>query len=131
MPRPSAPFARAPHRPVHQPRHISLAQLSALRIIGYNALAAFLLGLVTAYMAAVVTDVPSQVILALVAYIPVYNLSVGVVFLFKPNLRIALHLIGQGHLPPSRDLLSLLLIGVLAIPLAMIWLLGYFHGYFR
>lgn len=125
------PTVHTRQAPVHHPTLDNLARLSALRIIGYNAVAAALLGPVTSFMSGLTTDRTARVILAIVAFIPVYNLAVGIVFMFKPRLRIALARLGAWRLPPSRDLWALIGVGLLAFPLAAVWLVGYFSGTLR
>jgi hypothetical protein len=115
----------------YHPAIIAAARASALRIIGYNLAAAVLLGFITSFFARLTTNFSSQAILAIVAFVPIYLSAVGVVFLAKPHLRIALAHFGMARLPPRHDLLTLIGVGLFAFPLAAIWVVGYFSGILR
>jgi hypothetical protein len=131
-PRPKrAPHVTGAYTVRYHPSVVAYARFSALRITGYNLMAAVLLGFVTSFMVKLTPNTTSRVILALVAFIPVYLSAVGIVFFIIHRLRIALAQLGVAHVPPKRDLLGLTFISLFAVPSAGIWLLGYFKGIWR
>jgi hypothetical protein len=115
----------------HHPALIVLARMSALRMVGYNLVAGLLLGFVTSYMYTLATDKTAKTVIALVAFVPVYLVVIGVVFVVKPSLRLALAHLTSLHWPGGRDPLALAVIAACAIPLAVIWVIGYAAGTLR
>jgi len=120
-----------PHPADALPRLTAWARGSAWRIIGYSFVANLLLGPLTSYMFQLTTSTSSRILIALLAFVPVYFMTCGIIFLFRPRLRIALARLAAAKLQPRGDLGGLLILGFSAIPLAIIWLIGYFYGLIR
>jgi hypothetical protein len=115
----------------HHPALIVLARMSALRMIGYNIVAGLLLGFVTSYMYALAPGQTAKTVIALVAFVPVYLVVIGIVFIIKPGLRLALAHLTALQWPAGRDPLVLLVMVACAIPLAFIWVIGFAAGILR
>jgi hypothetical protein len=112
----------------HHPSLLAMARNSALRIVGYSVVVWAIFALILPYIYSHTPDPISKIIIALVAFAPLYTLAVGLVFLIKPNLRIAVAQIAAGHLPPRSDLRGLLAIVLAAAPLAAAWVVGFSAG---
>lgn len=125
------PVAHQPHPSDALPRLTTLARRSAWRIIGYNFFASLLLGPLTSFMFQLTTSTKSRILIALLAFVPVYFITCGIIFLYRPRLRIAIYRLGDAHIPPHRDLAGLLVLALCALPLGAIWVVAYFHNFVR
>jgi hypothetical protein len=101
----------------------SQARASGWRLIQSSILAAILLNLITQFFAAQTTDQTARLPLALIGFVPVYTLALGIVFLINPQLRLDLHDLRRGDLSLTKHHLAALVgLAVAFIPLAVIWI---------
>lgn len=126
-PAPSRANAR-PRTYAHHPTLVAVARSSAWRIIYYSVIFAGVFGIIMPYIYANTPDPTSKNIIALVAFAPMYFLALGVVFLFKPGLRIAAAQIAAGQFPSKSDAQGLFALAVASVPLAAAWLMGFSAG---
>jgi len=120
-----------PHPSDALPRLTAWARGSAWRTIGYSFVATVLLAPLTSFMFQLTSSTSSRILIALLAFVPVYTMACGLIFLFRPRLRIALARLTAAHIPPQRDLAGLAVLALAALPLAAIWIIAYFNGLVR
>jgi hypothetical protein len=147
-PRPRSPESRGGGTEAYQPagpdpaevaredreyrRALSWARLSALKMLGYNLVAAVILGFAAPYLAQRANDPVSRLIFALLAFVPIYGLIIAGIFLAKPRLRLIVSLIGHRGLNlPRRDLEFLGAIALGAVPAAAVWVLLFNLGFVK
>jgi hypothetical protein len=125
------PSRRANPEPADPYQEIRLAQArwSAWGILKSATVAAVLINIITRFLAAQASLAGFRVKLALVGYVPVYAMAVGIIFLINPELRLALHDLSHNlrsrrhrrvHIPGS-DLQGLLILAIATVPLALLW----------
>lgn len=101
---------------------LSVARSSAWRMLGYNLVAAIVMGFAAPYLARNANDPVSKIVFALMAFAPLYAVVIACIFLVRPRLRLTLALIGhRGYHLPRRDLEFLGAIALAALPIAAIW----------
>jgi hypothetical protein len=116
---------------LHHLQRLAQARANAWYILRRSTLAALLLGLVTRFFAAQTTDRSFKLLLAIIGFVPVYGVVLGLIFLVQPQIRLDLFDFVHHTLHPrspdphltSSEKITLLGLALSFIPLALLWAL--------